>query len=140
LVAVLFVVWGLTWGLVPLALQTLMLTTTPDAPEASAAVLMSVLQLAIALGSAVGGLLVDSAGLEALFVAAGITAIAAALIATVGRHGTYAGDRPGNDPCIASILAIASKWIQRSTRSKRQVAMRRRERRPSSSMPGATSR
>jgi predicted MFS family arabinose efflux permease len=87
LVAVLFIAWGLLWGLVPLALQTLMLTATPDAPEASAAVLMSVLQLAIALGSALGGLLVDSAGLEAVFVAAGITAIAAALIAAVGRRG-----------------------------------------------------
>jgi predicted MFS family arabinose efflux permease len=87
LVAVLFIVWGLIWGLVPLALQTLMLTATPDAPEASAAVLMSVLQLAIAVGSALGGLLVDSAGLEAVFVVGGITAIASALFAALGRRG-----------------------------------------------------
>jgi predicted MFS family arabinose efflux permease len=87
LVAVLFIAWGLIWGLVPLALQTLMLTATPDAPEASAAVLMSVLQLAIAVGSALGGLLVDSAGLQAVFVVAGITAIASALIAALGRRG-----------------------------------------------------
>jgi predicted MFS family arabinose efflux permease len=87
LVAVLFIVWGLIWGLVPLALQTLMLTATPDAPEASAAVLMSVLQLAIAVGSALGGLLVYSAGLEAVFVVGGITAIASALFAALGRRG-----------------------------------------------------
>jgi predicted MFS family arabinose efflux permease len=86
LVGVLFIVWGLIWGLVPLALQTLMLTATPDAPEASAAVLMSVLQLAIAIGSAVGGLLVDSAGLRAVFVVAGITAIVAAAIAAAGHR------------------------------------------------------
>jgi predicted MFS family arabinose efflux permease len=82
-VAVLFIAWGLMWGLVPLALQTLMLTATPDAPEASAAVLMSVLQLAIAIGAALGGLLVDSAGLDAVFVVAGVTAIASALIAAL---------------------------------------------------------
>jgi predicted MFS family arabinose efflux permease len=85
-VAVLFIAWGLMWGLVPLALQTLMLTATPDAPEASAAVLMSVLQLAIAIGAALGGLLVDSAGLDAVFVVAGVTAIASALIAALGRR------------------------------------------------------
>ncbi|GIH20014.1 MFS transporter [Rugosimonospora africana] len=86
-VSVLFVVWGLIWGLVPLALQTLMLTTTPDAPEASAAVLMSVLQLAIAVGSALGGLLVDSAGLSLVFIVGGIIAIVAGLVASVARHG-----------------------------------------------------
>lgn len=86
-VSVLLVVWGLIWGIVPLALQTLMLTATPDAPEASAAVLMSVLQLAIAIGSAVGGLLVDSAGLGAVFVVSGGTAIAAGLFALLTRHG-----------------------------------------------------
>ena len=112
LVAVLFVAWGLIWGLVPLALQTLMLTATPDAPEASAAVLMSVLQLAIAVGSALGGLLVDSAGLQAVFVAAGITAIAAAIIAAVWRRGIHG---PGSHPSIASSLAMASKRMPGAT-------------------------
>jgi predicted MFS family arabinose efflux permease len=83
LVGVLLIVWGLIWGLVPLALQTLMLTATPKAPEASAAMLMSVLQLAIAAGSAVGGILVDSAGLRAVFMVAGAAAIIAALIAAL---------------------------------------------------------
>jgi predicted MFS family arabinose efflux permease len=87
IVGVLFAVWGLIWGLVPLALQTLMLTATPRAPESSAAVLMSVLQLAIALGSALGGLLVDSAGLGVVFVVSGIIAIVAGLFATVARRG-----------------------------------------------------
>jgi predicted MFS family arabinose efflux permease len=113
IVAILFIAWGLIWGLVPLALQTLMLTATPDAPEASAAVLMSVLQLAIAVGSALGGVLVDSAGLKAVFAVAGITAIASALIAALGP---------------------------RSMRSTRQVTMRRRGRQPCCSMPGEAGR
>jgi predicted MFS family arabinose efflux permease len=87
LVGVLFLAWGLIWGLVPLALQTLMLTATPEAPEASAAVPMSVLQLAIAIGSALGSLLVDSAGVRAVFVVAGVTAMGAAAIAALGRRG-----------------------------------------------------
>jgi len=80
-VGVVIITWGLIWGLVPLALQTLMMDATPDTPEASAAVLMSVLQLAIALGSALGGVLVDSAGVRTVFVVAGLTALVAALIA-----------------------------------------------------------
>jgi predicted MFS family arabinose efflux permease len=87
IVSVLFVAWGLIWGLVPLALQTLMLSATPDAPEASAAVLMSVLQLAIAVGSALGGLLVDSAGLNTLFIVSGIIAMVAGLFASLARRG-----------------------------------------------------
>jgi predicted MFS family arabinose efflux permease len=92
IVGVLFVTWGLIWGLVPLALQTLMLTATPDAPEASAAVLMSVLQLSIAVGSALGGMLVDSAGLTAVFVVSGLIAIGAGLFAGVTQ--TLPGRRP----------------------------------------------
>ena len=96
-VSVLFVAWGTIWGFVPLALQTMMLTATPDAPEASAAVLMSVLQLSIAVGSALGGLLVDSEGLAAVFVVSGAVAIGAALFAAATqtlpwRHRPAPGD------------------------------------------------
>jgi predicted MFS family arabinose efflux permease len=83
--------WGLIWGLVPLALQTLMMEATPETPEASAAVLMSVLQLAIAVGSALGGVLVDSAGVETVFVVAGVTALAAALLAVASQRGIMGG-------------------------------------------------
>jgi predicted MFS family arabinose efflux permease len=86
-VGAMLVAWGLIWGLVPLSLQTLMLTATPETPEASAAVLMSLLQLAIAVGSALGGLLVDFSGLDAVYVVGGATAIVAGFVALVGRHG-----------------------------------------------------
>lgn len=86
-VGLLCVGWGLVWGVVPLALQTLMLTVTPGTPEASAAVLMSLLQLGIAAGSAMGGLVVDSAGLDALFLVSGGVAIAAGVLAAAMRRG-----------------------------------------------------
>lgn len=50
IVCVLLVAWGVLWGLVPLAMQTDVLSGTPDAPEASSAVLNSVLQLGDAIG------------------------------------------------------------------------------------------
>lgn len=86
-VGILFLAWGVIWGVVPLALQTLMFTATPDTPEASAAILMSLLQLSIAIGSALGGVLVDSAGLAILFIVAGAVAIGGAAFALVARHG-----------------------------------------------------
>ena len=86
-VVILFLVWGAIWGVVPLALQTLMFTATPDTPEASAAILMSLLQLSIAIGSALGGALIDSAGLVVLFVVAGAVAIGGALFALIARRG-----------------------------------------------------
>ncbi|GIF71419.1 MFS transporter [Asanoa siamensis] len=79
-VAVALAGWGVLWGLVPLALQTHMLSATPNAPEAGSAVLISVLQLAIAIGAGLGGVVLDSAGLTALFVSAGATAVVASLL------------------------------------------------------------
>jgi predicted MFS family arabinose efflux permease len=84
-VGVLCVGWGVMWGVVVLALQTLMLSATPDAPEASSALLITISQLAIAAGSALGGVLVDSAGLAALFVISGIVALASALFGVLAR-------------------------------------------------------
>jgi predicted MFS family arabinose efflux permease len=101
-VALIFVAWGLLWGLVPLALQTLMLTAMPDAPEAGAAMFITVSQLAIAVGSALGGALVDSAGLDAVFIAAGSVAIgAAALAATAGQSARLRSPEPST-LCVSS--------------------------------------
>jgi predicted MFS family arabinose efflux permease len=100
-VSILFVAWGLLWGLVPLALQTLMVTAVPDAPEASSAVLISVLQLAIAVGAALGGLLVDSAGVNAVFVAAGVTALLGGGFALLTRNGV--GRKMSGASCSAVV-------------------------------------
>ena len=61
-VGVLIVTWGLIWGLIPLAAQVWMLRSDPDAQEAASAANVSNMQISIAAGSAVGGLLIDSAG------------------------------------------------------------------------------
>ncbi|WP_424640488.1 MFS transporter [Embleya sp. AB8] len=52
--------WGLAYGAVPVALQTWVLRAAPDAPEAASAVFVSGFQLAIAAGSLLGGVAVDT--------------------------------------------------------------------------------
>jgi predicted MFS family arabinose efflux permease len=107
IVSILFVVWGLLWGLVPLALQTLMVVAVPEAPEASSAVLISILQLGIAVGAALGGVLVDSAGVDAVFVAAGATAIGASVFAFIANRSATrnrVGCGADNDNAIGSEL------------------------------------
>jgi predicted MFS family arabinose efflux permease len=84
-VSILFVGWGLIWGLVPLALQTWLLKAVPLAPEASSAVLITVMQLSIAIGSAVGGLLVDSADLAVVFIVSGSIVLVAAVFAAIAN-------------------------------------------------------
>ncbi len=87
IIAVLFLAWGALWGLVPLALQSLMLQSDPGAPEAASAMFITISQLGIAAGAALGAVLVDTAGLTTLFVTSGTVAITAAVIAAVSRHG-----------------------------------------------------
>jgi predicted MFS family arabinose efflux permease len=93
IVAAMFLAWGALWGLVPLALQTLMLRSDPSAPEAASAMFIIISQLAIAVGAALGGVLIDTAGLTWLFVTSGTIAIAAAMIAATARYGI--GTRAG---------------------------------------------
>jgi predicted MFS family arabinose efflux permease len=87
IIAVLFLAWGALWGLVPLALQTLMLQSDPGSPEAASAMFITISQLGIAAGAALGAVLVDTAGLTTLFATSGTVAITAAVIAAVSRHG-----------------------------------------------------
>lgn len=53
----------------------------PDGQEAAAPIAVATMQVSIAGGSALGGLLVDSTSLPTVFVTAGAVLIASALIA-----------------------------------------------------------
>ncbi|PZE56974.1 MFS transporter [Curtobacterium sp. MCPF17_001] len=83
----LVVAWGLLWGAYPFMLQSWTISLVPDAPEAGSAVLVTFLQLSIALGSAVGGLVISFGDLEAVFFGAAVLQLAAATTAlTLGRR------------------------------------------------------
>jgi predicted MFS family arabinose efflux permease len=82
-VAVTLIIWGFTWGAVPLSSQVWFLSTAGDHQEPASSVGVTTMQIAIAGGSALGGILVDSAGLTTDFAVAGSIAVVAALIASV---------------------------------------------------------
>jgi predicted MFS family arabinose efflux permease len=84
-VSILFVLWGFLFGIVPLSLQTWMMASLPDAPEAASAILVTVLQVAIATGSLVGAMLVDSTGLRSDFFVAGGLALLGAIFMIIVR-------------------------------------------------------
>jgi predicted MFS family arabinose efflux permease len=56
--------WGVAFGAIPLCFSVWIQRGTADLPEAGSAVLVSVIQVAIALGSLVGGTIVDRAGVR----------------------------------------------------------------------------
>jgi predicted MFS family arabinose efflux permease len=58
----LLVVWGSAWGGLPLGLQTWMVAATPKGAEAGLAMFVTTLQVALAVGSTVGGIVVTVSG------------------------------------------------------------------------------
>ncbi len=77
--AVLLLCWGLSYGAVSVSVQSWMLRAADglDGIEAATALLVSVFNLGIALGSFFGGIAVDAAGLHATLLIAGALTLAA---------------------------------------------------------------
>nr|WKF61716.1 Purine ribonucleoside efflux pump NepI [Paraburkholderia busanensis] len=66
-VAALVLAWGISFGALPLCLSMWIQRATPDEPEAGSALFIGIIQVAIALGSLVGGMVVDHVGIPADF-------------------------------------------------------------------------
>lgn len=64
-VSALVAIWGLAFGIIPIAITVWMYKAAPDHPEAGQALLVSVVQIALSSGAAVGGRIVDWYGLPA---------------------------------------------------------------------------
>jgi predicted MFS family arabinose efflux permease len=78
--------WGVAFGAIPLCLSIWMQLSTPDMPEAGSALFISIIQVAIALGSFAGGAVVDSAGVSVNFWFGSVLALAGlAAIVSFGR-------------------------------------------------------
>ena len=69
------VLWGFAFGGVPTLVQTWAARVEPERMEAAGGLVVAAFQLAIALGAAAGGLLVDGAGVKEALVAGGIVAV-----------------------------------------------------------------
>lgn len=90
-------VWGLAYGGVSVGLMTWMMKATPRAVEIATALYVGVFNIGIALGSWVGGQVVDGMGLTAnLWLASGVAAVAFLLtfgIALLGQRQGGVGQR-----------------------------------------------
>jgi predicted MFS family arabinose efflux permease len=87
-VAFMVAVWGLLFGAIPVCIQLLLFDISPRDVEAFSATLVSVFQIALALGSWSGGEVVDALGVASTFkFAAFLSAVAAlVLVVVVSRH------------------------------------------------------
>jgi predicted MFS family arabinose efflux permease len=79
-VAVLLGVWGLVATAAPVGWWSWLAKTLPRDAEAGGGLMVAVIQLAIALGSSIGGLLFDTGGYHSAFVASSIVLLVAAYL------------------------------------------------------------
>lgn len=85
-VTTLLITWGLAFGALPIALQLWVFKAAPEALEGGAALLVSTFQIFIALGSVLGGRIVDASGTSAVMWAGGATSLSAILLVVFSRH------------------------------------------------------
>jgi predicted MFS family arabinose efflux permease len=90
--AALLACWGLIGTAVPVAWWTWLSRTLPNDAEAGGGLMVAVVQLAITLGAAAGGLLFDAAGHQAAFVASAGLLGASALLGLLGTRSAVARD------------------------------------------------
>lgn len=102
--------WGFAFGGVPTLVQTWSARVEPDRMEAAGGLVVAGFQTAITLGAALGGLLVDGAGVEATLVSGAVSAVlGGVLLGTVsrGRVGTAADQANGATNSAATGTAQA---------------------------------
>lgn len=68
-------VWGIGFGAVPTMVQTWVAHVAPERLESAGGLIVAAFQIAITIGAGVGGLLVDSVGVQVALIAGGIAAV-----------------------------------------------------------------
>jgi predicted MFS family arabinose efflux permease len=93
--------WGIAFGAMPLCFSVWIQRATPDFPEAGSALFVSIIQVAIAAGSLVGGTIVDRVGIPADFLlGSALALLGLAALASFGR--STANVRTGQIACEAT--------------------------------------
>jgi predicted MFS family arabinose efflux permease len=72
--------WGMAFGAVPVAWSTWLTRTVPDQAESAGGLLVAAVQLAIATGAAVGGVIFDGRGAIGVFTASSAVLLLATLV------------------------------------------------------------
>ncbi|MEV5785014.1 MFS transporter [Streptomyces sp. NPDC052287] len=89
------VVWALAWGMAPVTVQLWLFHSARQAPEAAQAMLSSVIQLAIGLGSLLGAVTMNMGGVRgAAWTAIAVLAVAGVVVAAVSRRIADPAPRP----------------------------------------------
>lgn len=83
LAGLLVVLWGLFWGVVNPGTLVWILDAAPETPEAASAVNVTNLQVAVAVGSGLGAILVTSTSLQTVFLTGGLIVLASALLSAL---------------------------------------------------------
>ena len=81
--AIMVAVWGFAFGAVPVAWSTWITRVVPDEAESGGGLIVASIQLAIALGAAVGGVMFDLSGVLGVCATAGTLLLAAAALILV---------------------------------------------------------
>lgn len=81
---VMVALWGLAFGAVPVAWSTWITRVVPDEAESGGGLIVASIQLAIALGAAIGGVMFDISGVLGVCATAGTLLLAAAALVLVG--------------------------------------------------------
>lgn len=85
-VIALVLAWGVAFGALPLCFSMWIQRATPDSPEAGSALFVSIIQVAIAVGSLVGGIVVDQVGIATDFLfGSGLALLGLAALVSFGR-------------------------------------------------------
>ena len=82
--AAMVALWGLAFGAVPVAWSTWLARSIPDEAESGGGLMVAAIQLAIALGAALGGAVFDMSGPRGVFGSAGAILVLAALVIGLG--------------------------------------------------------
>jgi predicted MFS family arabinose efflux permease len=85
-VGMLLAAWGLLATAAPVGWWTWLSKVVPDDAEAGGGIMVAVIQLAIALGAAVGGIIYDRSGYQNTFMVSAVALCASALIAGLGSR------------------------------------------------------
>ncbi|MEO6920739.1 MAG: MFS transporter [Collimonas sp.] len=79
-VSLMVLVWGIAFGAIPLCLSIWLQLSSPDLPEAGSALFVSIVQVAIALGSFTGGVVVDAVGIPSTLWLGGFLALTSLVV------------------------------------------------------------
>lgn len=94
---IMLLIWGLFYGGVSVSLQTWMMQSAPTAIEAVTALFVAVFNIGIALGSFLGGRMIDFVDLDSMLIVAGCLPIAAAVTILYVRNLNRAGIAGGSN-------------------------------------------